>query len=165
MDTEEQEPPAQYNSLKDQMGHLIDEARMVLPGIQALFGFQTVAVFNERFAELPFGVQACHMVALALVIVAIALVMMPTAYHRLATPDKVTLHTIKVCSRAICYALAPLAAGLALDLFVVLYAITAHTVFSSASAAVSFVLLIGLWFVYPLHRRRVHGYGATDAGA
>jgi hypothetical protein len=31
----------------------IDEARMVLPGIQALFGFQLIAVFNERFAQLP----------------------------------------------------------------------------------------------------------------
>ncbi|WUR14870.1 DUF6328 family protein [[Empedobacter] haloabium] len=162
---DEQQPPAERDSLKDQMGHLIEEARMVLPGIQALFGFQTVAVFNERFADLPFGVQACHMVALALVVVAIALVMMPAAYHRLATPDRATLQTIKVCSRAICYALAPLAAGLSLDMFVVLHAVTSDDVLSIASAVASFALLIGLWFVYPLHRRRVHGYGATDAGA
>ncbi|TLG71825.1 hypothetical protein [Methylocystis sp. B8] len=27
----------------------IEEARMVLPGIQALFGFQLIAVFNNRF--------------------------------------------------------------------------------------------------------------------
>jgi hypothetical protein len=165
MDKQEQQSPAEHNTLKDQMGHLIEEARMVLPGIQALFGFQTVAVFNERFAGLPFGVQACHMVALALVVVAIALVMMPAAYHRLATPDRVTLHTIKVCSRAICYALAPLAAGLSLDMFVVLYTVTGNVVLGIASALASFTLLIGLWFVYPLHRRRVHGYGATDAGA
>lgn len=165
MHIEQPPPPAEHNSLKDQMGHLIEEARMVLPGIQALFGFQTVAVFNQRFADLPFGVQVCHMVALALVVIAIALVMMPAAYHRLATPDKVTLHTVKVCSRAICYALAPLAAGLSLDMFVVLYLVTSHVAFGIASAAASFALLIGLWFLYPLHRRRVHGYGATDAGA
>ncbi len=30
----------------------IEEARMVLPGIQALFGFQLIAAFNQRFSEL-----------------------------------------------------------------------------------------------------------------
>ncbi len=30
---------------------LLDECRMVLPGIQALFGFQLIAVFSPRFAE------------------------------------------------------------------------------------------------------------------
>ncbi|MEO7099505.1 MAG: DUF6328 family protein [Luteolibacter sp.] len=30
---------------------LLEECRMVLPGIQALFGFQLIAVFNSRFAE------------------------------------------------------------------------------------------------------------------
>jgi hypothetical protein len=91
-------------TLKDQMGHILEEARMVLPGIQALFGFQTVAVFNDRFEELPRYAQACHVTALALVVCAIALVMLPAAYHRLAQPDRVTLHTIKLGSRAICTA-------------------------------------------------------------
>ena len=34
-------------SLESQVKAAIDEARMVLPGIQALFGFQLIAVFNE----------------------------------------------------------------------------------------------------------------------
>lgn len=162
---EKQEEQHEKESLKDQMGRLIEEARMVLPGIQALFGFQTVAVFNERFEDLPGYAQVCHMVALGLVVIAIALIMMPAAYHRLASPDRVSLHTIKVSSRAICYALAPLAAGLSLDIFVVLHAVSHHPTFSTASATACFLLLIGLWFGYPLHRRRLHGYGSTDAGA
>lgn len=152
-------------TLKDQMGHILEEARMVLPGIQALFGFQAIAVFNDRFAELPRAVQACHVVALALVVVAIALVMLPAAYHRLAQPDVVTLHTIKVCSRAICYALAPLAAAIALDLFVVLHAVAGDIALDIVVAATSFLLLIALWFGYPLVSRHRHGYGSTDKGA
>ena len=27
----------------------IEEARMVVPGLQALFGFQLIAIFNRRF--------------------------------------------------------------------------------------------------------------------
>jgi hypothetical protein len=152
-------------TLKDQMGHILEEARMVLPGIQALFGFQTIAVFNDRFEELPAFAQAWHVAALALVVCAIALVMLPAAYHRLARPDVVTLQTIKLSSRAICYALAPLAAAIALDLFVVLYVVTGNLVLDIAAAALSFLLLIGMWFVFPLLARRRHGYGSTDRGA
>ena len=152
-------------SLKDQMGHILEEARMVLPGIQALFGFQMIAVFNDRFYGLPRYVQTCHVIALSLVVVAIALVMLPAAYHRLAQPDVVTLHTIKICSRSICYALAPLAAGIALDLFVVLHVVAGNIAFDIAVAGISFILLIGLWFVFPLISRRRLGYGRTDKGA
>ena len=42
----------------------IEEARMVLPGIQALFGFQLVAAFNQRFTELSPSNQYLHYVAL-----------------------------------------------------------------------------------------------------
>ena len=43
-------PPASPNeALKDAVEQALEEARMVLPGIQALFGFQLIAVFNQRF--------------------------------------------------------------------------------------------------------------------
>ena len=31
--------------------YLLEECRMVLPGIQALFGFQLIAVFSPGFAQ------------------------------------------------------------------------------------------------------------------
>ena len=36
-------------SLDTAASHLIEECRMVIPGIQALFGFQLIAVFNDGF--------------------------------------------------------------------------------------------------------------------
>lgn len=141
-------------SLKEQMTRIIEEARMMLPGIQALFGFQTIAVFNDRFEKLPVYAQDCHAAALALVVVAIALVMMPAAYHRLAEPGQVSLHAIKISSRAICCAMAPLAAGLALDIAVVLYMVAESGPVSAAGGLGAFLLLLGMWFAYPLHARR-----------
>ena len=38
-------------SLTESATHLLNEGRMVLPGIQALFGFQLIAVFNQGFAQ------------------------------------------------------------------------------------------------------------------
>jgi hypothetical protein len=59
----------------------IEEARMVLPGIQALFGFQLIAAFNATFRQLEPQEQILHFVALVLVAVAIAIIMTPAAYN------------------------------------------------------------------------------------
>ena len=38
-------------SLSEAAQYLLDECRMVLPGIQALFGFQLIVVFNSGFDQ------------------------------------------------------------------------------------------------------------------
>jgi hypothetical protein len=43
--------------------YLLDECRMVLPGIQALFGFQLIAVFNSSF-ELKLSGNAAFFLVL-----------------------------------------------------------------------------------------------------
>lgn len=151
---------AETENLKDQFSRIIEEARMLLPGIQALFGFQTIAVFNDRFEKLPVYAQDLHAAALALVVVAIALVMLPAAYHRIAEPKMITLHTIRISSRAISYALAPLAAALSLDIVVVLYMVTGRDHVSAIGGAGAFLLLMSMWYIYPLHSRRKRSRGA-----
>jgi len=62
---------------------LLEECRMVLPGMQALFGFQLIAVFSQTFDQkLSAMNQVLHLIALALVAIAIGLVMTPAALHR-----------------------------------------------------------------------------------
>ena len=146
--------PPEENSLKDQLRNILEEARMVLPGIQALFGFQTVAVFNQRFENLAAAAQMTHLVALLAVVLAIALAMMPAAWHRIVEPGKVSQATVTMSSRLICAALLPLAVGLALDIYVVVLAVTVDASASIASATAVFFLLSGLWFVIPALRRR-----------
>ena len=48
-------------SLKEQARSTHEEARMVLPGIQALFGFQLIAVFNRPFFELGSADRLLHL--------------------------------------------------------------------------------------------------------
>ena len=49
---------------------------MVLPGIQALFGFQLVAIFDPVFGrQLSSGEQRLHLLAITFVVIAIAMVM------------------------------------------------------------------------------------------
>ncbi|WP_254442188.1 DUF6328 family protein [Duganella vulcania] len=146
--------PPEPNSLKEQLRNIIEEARMVLPGIQALFGFQTVAVFNQRFDALPAAVQAVHLLALATVVIAIALIMTPAAWHRIVSPQRVSESIVKLSSRMICAALLPLAVGLALDMFVVFYVVSSSVAAGTAAAVLSLALLLTLWFALPLRERR-----------
>ncbi len=49
-------------SLEEETRTVIEEARMVLPGIQAVFGFQLIAVFNNGFHSLTPPEQLMHLI-------------------------------------------------------------------------------------------------------
>jgi hypothetical protein len=65
------------------MRNVVEEARMVLPGAQALFGFQTMAVFNNRFEHIAYFSRQAYLFALGLLVLAIDLLMIPATYRRL----------------------------------------------------------------------------------
>ena len=84
----------QEESTSQVTSHLLEECRMVLPGIQALFGFQLIAVFNGKFWELPEGHRLLHLLAIDSVATSVALVMTPAAYHRRRSVfDQPTVHS------------------------------------------------------------------------
>src|SRR5439155_16789122 len=73
---------AEEISLVDAAEFILEECRMVLPGIQALFGFQLIAVFSARFqSALTANEQRLHMVAIVLIVLSTAMIMTPAAYH------------------------------------------------------------------------------------
>jgi len=114
--------------LLDQERNSLDEARMVLPGIQAVFGFQLIAVFNERFAQLPEMLRIAHFASLSLVVVAVAvaLIMTPAAYDRLAEPDVVTRRFLANTATLLTTAMAVFGCAIATEMFVVETSLGAH---------------------------------------
>jgi hypothetical protein len=147
-------PADEDESLKDALQQTLDEARMVLPGIQALFGFQLIAVFNDGFRRLSEGEQWLHLAAILLVAVAIALVMTPAAYHRQVDQRRATADFLTLASRFISAAMLPLAAGLAIEVHLVSRLVTGQAWLSGAIAATLFVGFVLLWFGYPLWHAR-----------
>jgi len=141
-------------SLKDAVTHTLEEARMLLPGMQALFGFQLIAVFSERFDTSLSGLQQrVHLAALLLSGIAIALAMAPAAYHRQAEQGQVSVHLLKVASWFISAALWPLAFALCMDVYLVAHVITGHEGWSAAVTGILGAVVGGLWFVLPRVRR------------
>jgi cytochrome b561 len=96
-------------SLETEVEQILEEARMVLPGIQALFGFQLIAVFSERFDQaLGDPGKRLHVTAVVLIAVPIGLTMAPAAYHRQAERDRVSRYFANYASFLIALAMAPL---------------------------------------------------------
>src|SRR5947207_3350352 len=133
--------------------YLLDECRMVLPGIQALFGFQLVAVFNSAFGEkLSHSEQCLHLLAIALVAIAVAIIMTPAALHRQKGAYEVTDIFVRVSSRLLLWSMVPLALGILIDFYLVSRVISG-SLLASLFAAAMFVIFSGLWFVFPRARR------------
>src|SRR3954470_4397939 len=128
-------------SLDTAASHLIEECRMVIPGIQALFGFQLIAIFNEGFEKkLAEPVQVVHLVALILTALSMALVMTPAAIHRIAEPMSVSERFLWLASNLLLAGMVSLAIGVALDVFVVTSALTSSNAIGVAVGVVALVV-------------------------
>ena len=154
----------QRESLPDETKAAIEEVRMVLPGMQALFGFQLIAVFNQRFDQLSASLRLTHLAALILVAIAIALVMAPAAFHRIAERGWVSRHLIDLTSNFLTSGMLALFVALMLEVGVVSTVVLHSALISgliSAGLAVVFALC---WFVFPLRLRQHHRHphGAID---
>ncbi|HEU4682943.1 MAG TPA: DUF6328 family protein [Nitrospira sp.] len=136
--------------LPEVASHILEECRMVLPGIQALFGFQLIVVFNGRFWEGLNGNQrVLHLAATMLVALAVALVMTPAAYHRQVLRDAVSHSFIEFSSRLLLYSMFPLLLGIALDMYLIAAMILDSTLPAAFVSLFLICLYVGLWFVLP----------------
>lgn len=141
--------------LSEAASYLLDECRMVLPGVQAIFGFQLIAGFNQRFSEdLPHALQCVHFVSLTMVALAAALVMTPAAYHRMTGVTHVSRRFLETSSRLLLASMVVLAIGLSLDYFVVGWLVF-ESPWVAAGSALMLATFSTLWFAFPLSRRRV----------
>jgi hypothetical protein len=114
---EQRERPGlpQQEPLSAVASHLLEEYRMVLPGIQALFGFHLIAVFNAKFWKLSSSQRVTHLIAIRFVAIAIALVMTPAAYHRVVLQMSVSQRFLDMSSRLLLCSMVPLMLGICLD--------------------------------------------------
>ena len=136
-------------TLEEEATHVTDEARMVLPGVQAVLGFQLVAVFNQRFQEFSPGEQTVHLPAFLLVALAMGLMMTPAAYHRQVERGRVSQRFIDLSSKLLTIAMLPLIAGLCLDTYLIARLILRDTAMAVIVAGAATLMLIGLWYALP----------------
>lgn len=136
-------------SLSKAAQYLLEECRMVLPGIQALFGFQLVVVFSPGFSEkLTKPEQLVHFGAITLIAIAVAIIMTPAALHRGTGSKLVTATFVRLSARLLAWSMAPLALGICLEFYLIARVIIGTRLVALAAVGLLAVFIL-LWFVLP----------------
>jgi hypothetical protein len=141
-------------SLEAATGFILEECRMVLPGVQALFGFQLIAVFSDRFEALSEPQQLLHLAATILVTASIALLMAPAALHRRVERHSVSQRFIDLSSRLLLAGMFPLAVAIALEAYLVSAVILGRPTDAWWVAAALLAVFAALWLGLPARERR-----------
>ncbi len=136
--------------LSEAITHLLEECRMVLPGVQALFGFQLIAVFNSTFRErLTSREQIIHLVAIGLVAISVALIMAPAAYHRQTNPEEATESFLELATNLLLLSMLPLMVGITLDFYLIARLILENNIVSLLLAIALLIWFATFWFLLP----------------
>jgi hypothetical protein len=140
----------QPTSIDVRVEHMLTEARVLLPGAQALLGFQMAVLLTDAFSDLPAGSTALHAVALCCVTLAIILLMAPAAFHRIAFDGQNNEAFYRLGSRFVIAAAAPLAVGITSDFYVAVARALQSPFLGTAMAVTIGTVLAMLWFVHPM---------------
>lgn len=139
-------------TIDEKIKTLMTEIRVILPGAQALLGFQFASFLSEGFEKLSETAKLVHFASLAAVALSTILLMAPAAYHRIVAGGEDREDVDRLGSRMMLASLVPLAIGLCGEFYVVAGKIGYAGGAALAAALLAFILFMGLWFVYPLAR-------------
>ena len=127
---------------------LLTEARVLIPGAQALLGFQLIATFTKVFGELPLSAKYVHAVGLISVVIAVILLMTPAAIHRITYRGENSERFFELGSRFVISAALPIAVGVAADVYVI-FLIIGGLIPAMAASAAALAGLTWLWLIQP----------------
>jgi hypothetical protein len=144
--------------------HVLTETRVALPGVQALVGFQVSIVLMETFDKLPYSSRVVHLIGLLLTVLAMVLLMAPAAYHRLAENGEETERFHQVATRFVVLAFAPMALGIAADLYVVLQHASGSTTLALTLSALAATAMLSIWLLVPFALRKPQLSAKADLG-
>jgi hypothetical protein len=131
---------------------LLNELRVALPGVQVLFAFLLAVPFTQRFERLTGVQEDVFFAAFLCTAVATALLIAPSAYHRLRWREHDKEHMLQMSNRLAIAGTVFLAAAI----IAVVYLVT-DLIFGLAATLLATLLataLFGwLWYGLPLVRR------------
>ncbi len=141
--------------LNRNLDQLLQELRIVLPGVQVLFAFLLAVPFSARFGDVDDFERDVYFVALLLSAIAIVLLMAPSIQHRILFRHDEKRYLISLGSAMTIAGMTALALAIVLSIVLV-----AHFLFGAAAAwaagGLSFCAFALTWYAVPVERRRKH---------
>jgi drug/metabolite transporter (DMT)-like permease len=134
------------------MSDLLQELRVVLPGVQVTFAFLLTVAFMDRFAEATALQRNVYFAALLSTAMATAFFIAPTIQHRILWRQGERATRLKIGNFLLIAGTVLLAIGMSCVIFLVADVVYGRTGAIVATATMV-VVFVGLWFLLPLYRR------------
>lgn len=135
-----------------ELGELLEEVRVAIPGAEVLFAFLLGVAFTERFTELNSMQRGVYFAVLLMVAAGIALLVAPTAYHRITFREGGKQELLFAATRMVLTSLVLLLLSVTGVVFLV-----ADLLYGTTGAALAAGLVaswfLWFWFAFPLLRR------------
>ena len=135
--------------LDRELMELLQELRVVLPGVQVLLAFLLTAPFQQRFAQLPGTLRNAFFASIACATVATALLIAPSAHHRLRWREREKERLLQLANREAIWGTVFLATAIVLALYVITNVLYA-TWIALLTAALTVAVFAWLWYALPL---------------
>jgi hypothetical protein len=128
---------------------LLQELRVMLPGVQVLLAFLLVAPFQQRFAQLPGSLRNAFFASIACATLATALLIAPSAHHRLRWRARDKERLVRIGNQMALWGTVFLAAAIVLAVYVVTNVLYVSQL-ALLVAGLAVVVFGWIWYGLPL---------------
>ena len=129
---------------------VLDESRMILPGIQALFGFQLIVVFSTTFTEkLNVFEQRLHLIAILQVVLATMIILTQAMFHRQTSEKEVAEEFIRIASRLLLLSMFPIVSSISIEFYLISRVILNNVTWALFFTMIILSLFLLLWLGLP----------------
>jgi len=146
-----QEEGAGGDGLHQELIELLNELRVVLPGVQVLFAFLLTIAFTDRFRALNGVQEAAYTTSFFAATFALVLLTAPSAYHRIRFRHGDEEQLLRVSNRFALAGLAGIAVSLVAAVFLVADLLHPGAIAVSIAAAATVFIAVA-WLELPLSR-------------
>jgi hypothetical protein len=156
-------PPAERHAhetederLDRNLGELLGELRVALPGVQVLFAFLLVVPFNQGYGRMTAFDRYVYFATLLATTLASILLIAPTVHHRIEFRRGDRAHLVDSANRLTIAGLVVLALAMTGAILLI-----SNILFGTLAAILTTAALVGtiaaVWYALPLRRRSARG--------
>jgi hypothetical protein len=135
------------------LGELLGELRVALPGVQVLFAFLLVVPFNDRFDDVTAFQEKVYFVTLLFAAAASVCLIAPSMHHRIQFRTQDKEHIVLVANRFAIAGLTFLAIAMTGAILLITDLLFGAIMAAIAAAAVA-LGFAAIWYALPLRRLR-----------
>jgi hypothetical protein len=143
---------SEVERLDRNLGELLQELRVALPGVQVLFAFLLAVPFQQHFSEITAFEKKVYFATLLCTAISAALLISPSAYHRLTFHLQQKRRLVFLANRFAITGLGFLALAMSGAIMLITNVLfgTVLTVITTTAAISMFAIL---WYLLPLQER------------